>query len=163
MSAQLAPNFTLTHLAGHSVSLSDYHGRPVIIVIGGEDSAHQPKQIGQTIRSRFNAAQLPIISILDLRGVPRLVQGLVKRQIDKEYQNMVRDETASLQAAGQPVPADPARVAVMLTDWEGKVATSFGLGDINQQAVAVAVDGDGNIRGYGTGAQGGQQILALFG
>ena len=51
----------------------------------------------------------------------------------------------------------------MCPDWDGSVTKSFGLQAVDQQAVAVLVDGQGYIRGYGAGAQGGDQILALFG
>ncbi len=125
MSAQQAPNFTLTHLTGRPVSLSDYRQRPVAIIFGGRESAEQARQIGQTLRTRYTADQLPILAILHLPGVPRLVQGMVKKQLEKDYQRAVVDETAILRAAGQPVPADPSEFVIMLTDWEGKTAASF--------------------------------------
>ena len=162
MSLQQAPHFTLEHLKGRQVSLTDYRGRPVAIVVGGKDSAEQAKQIGRDLRSRYNPEQLPIISVVHLKGVPRLVQGIVKRQVEKDYPELVRDELASLQAAGRPVPPDESQVAVMLLDWDGKVAESYGLSGVDQQAVAVLIDGEGYIRGYGAGAQGGQQVLSLF-
>ena len=56
-----------------------------------------------------------------------------------------------------------ARVVIMLPDWQGQVAAAYGLGGVDRQAVAVLVDGDGLIRGYGAGAQGGEQLLALLG
>ena len=51
----------------------------------------------------------------------------------------------------------------MLPDWQGQVAGAYGLSGVDRQAVAILVDGDGQIRGYGAGAQGGEQLLALFG
>ena len=51
----------------------------------------------------------------------------------------------------------------MLPDWDGKVIASFGVSGVDRQAVAVLVDAEGAIRGYGAGAQGGEQILAAFG
>jgi hypothetical protein len=61
------------------------------------------------------------------------------------------------------VPGNPAQYIVMLPDWQGSVADSYSLQGVDRQAVAVLVDGNGYIRGYGAGAQGGDQILSLFG
>ena len=161
--AQLAPNFTLNHIAGHSVSLSDFRGRPLVLVFGGKDSSEQSRQIARTIRARYTSDQLPLMSVLDMSSVPRLVQGIAKGQLNKAYQEAVRDMTADQQAAGRPVPPDPSREIVMLPDWDGKVINSFNLTGLNQQAVAVMIDENGYIRGYGAGMQGGEQILSLFG
>lgn len=159
---QQASDFTLTHLTGRTVSLHDFRGRPVAVIFGGKDSSEQAKQMGLTLRSRYNAEQLPILSVLHLPGLPRLIHGLIKRQVEKDYQRAIIDETAMLRAAGRPVPDDPSEFVIMLPDWEGKMAASFGLSGINEQAVGVMVDGNGYIRGYGVGAQGGQQLLSLF-
>jgi len=161
--AQVAPNFTLNHVAGHSVSLGDFRGRTVVLVFGGKDSSEQSRQIARTIRSRYTSEQLPLLSVLDMSSVPRLVQGIAKGQINKAYQEAVRDMTADQQAKGLPVPPDPSREIVMLPDWDGKVVNGFNLTGLDRQAVAVLVDGNGYIRGYGAGMQGGEQILSLFG
>ena len=160
--AQLAPNFTLNHVVGHSVSLGDYRGRTVVVIFGGKDSSEQSRQIARTIRSQYSADQISILSILDMSSVPRLVQGIAKGQINKAYQEAVRDMTADQQAKGLPVPPDPSREIVMLPDWDGKVISSFNLSAVDRQAVAVLVDNNGYIRGYGAGMQGGEQILSLF-
>lgn len=162
MSAQVAPNFTLNHVVGHPVSLGDFRGRPVVLIFGGKESSEQSRQIARTIRSRYTGEQLPMVSILDMSSVPRLVQPIARGQIGKAYQEAVKDMTADQQAAGLPVPADPSREIIMLPDWNGSVIKSFGLSGLDRQAVVVLVDGEGYIRGYGAGMQGGEQILGLF-
>jgi hypothetical protein len=164
MSAQLAPNFTLEHVTGaYSVSLSDFRGRTVVLLVAGRYSGEQAEQIAQTLGRRYPPDQLPVISVLDMKGTPKLVQGLAKRDIDKVYQQAVQNATQGMQAQGQAAPADMSRVIIMLPDWQGAVSQSYGLQGVDRQAVAVLVDGNGYIRGYGAGAQGGDQILALFG
>jgi hypothetical protein len=164
MSAQLAPNFTLDHVStGHQVSLSDFRGQTVVVLFAGKDSSEQARQIGRTIGNRYAPGQLPIITVLDMRGVPRLVKGLAKGSVEKAYNEAVQDFSNDLQAKGQPVPGNPAQYIVMLPDWQGSVADSYSLQGVDRQAVAVLVDGNGYIRGYGAGAQGGDQILSLFG
>lgn len=162
MSAQLAPNFTLNHVVGHPVSLGDFRGRPVVLIFGGKDSSDQSRQIAKTIRSRYTGEQLPMMSVLDMSSVPRLVQGIAKGQVTKAYQDAVKEMSADQQAAGLPAPADPSREIIMLPDWSGTVIKSFNLSGLDRQAVVVLVDGEGYIRGYGAGMQGGEQILGLF-
>lgn len=163
MSAQMAPNFSLQHIAGRNVSLSEFQGRTIVVVFSGRDSVEQAQQIGQTIRSRYDLYALPLVSVLDMHGIPRMMQGLAKGRIQSGYEELVKTATGALQAAGKPMPADPSQAIIMLPDWDGSVTRSFGLQAVDQQAVAVLIDGNGYIRGYGAGAQGGDQILALFG
>ena len=163
MSAQMAPNFTLQHIAGRNVSMSEFQGRTTVLIFSGRDSVEQARQIGQTIRSRYDVYALPIVSVLDMSGIPRMMQGLAKGRVQSGYEEMVKVATSSLQAQGKSMPADPSQAVMMCPDWDGSVTKSFGLQAVDQQAVAVLVDGQGYIRGYGAGAQGGDQILALFG
>ncbi len=161
MAAQQAPDFTLDHVVGRPVSLADYRGRPVVITFGGRDSGEQVRQIARTIRARYGDEELPIISVLDLHGVPRPLHGLVRGRLRSVYQEAVREATSDMRAQGRPVPPDMSTGIVLLPDWDGAVTRRFGLSGVDRQAVAVLIGGDGAIRGYGRGAQGGEQILAL--
>lgn len=163
MSAQMAPNFTLQHVAGRNVTMSEFQGRTTVLIFSGRDSVDQARQMGQSIRSRYDIYALPIVSILDMHGIPRMMQGMAKGRVQSGYEEMLKVAASSLQAAGKPMPADPTQAVIMCPDWDGSVTKSFGLQAVDQQAVAVLVDGQGYIRGYGAGAQGGDQILALFG
>lgn len=163
MSAQMAPNFTLQHVTGRNVSLSEFQGRTVVMVFSGRDSVEQAQKIGQSIRARYDVYALPIISVLDMHGIPRMMQGLAKGRVQSGYDELVKIAANTLQASGKQLPADPSQVIIMLPDWDGNVTKSFGLQAVDQQAVAVLIDGNGYIRGYGAGAQGGDQVLALFG
>jgi hypothetical protein len=163
MSAQPAPNFTLNHIKGHPVSLSDFRGRTVVLIFAGRDSAEQSRQISTTLRRTYGPDQLPLIQVLDLHALPKMLQGIARGQVEKAYQEVAQEVTTSLQATGRPMPPDMSQVVIILPDWDGKVTSSFGLSGVDKQAVAVAVDGNGYIRGYGAGAQGGEQVLNLFG
>src|SRR4051812_15489530 len=99
-----APNFTLTHIVGHPVALSDFRGKPVVVVFSGRDSTDQARQISRAIRSRYDGEGLPIVSILDLSGIPKMMHGMAKGRIQSGYQEVVRDATAMIQQQGKPVP-----------------------------------------------------------
>jgi hypothetical protein len=163
MSAQMAPSFSMQHVTGRNVSLSEFQGRTFVMIFSGRDSVEQAQKIGLTIRSRYDLYALPLMSVLDLSGIPRMMQGLAKGRVQSGYEDMVKNATAALQAQGKQMPADASQAIIMCPDWDGSVTKSFGLQAVDQQAVAVLVDGQGYIRGYGAGEQGGDQILALFG
>jgi hypothetical protein len=156
-----APDFTLDHVLGHSVSLSDFSGRTVIAVFGGRDSAEQVKQAVQAIRRTYDPEQLPVLSISDLEAVPRPARIIPKQQLKKAFEEAVEDLSATLQAAGKQLSDDPGKDVIMLMDWKGEAVHGFGLSRVDQEAVAVVVDGDGRILGSGTGAQAGDEALNL--
>jgi hypothetical protein len=157
-----APDFTLDHVLGHSVSLGDFRGRTLVVVFGGRESAPQLKAGIHAIRMSRGPDDLPVIGISDLRAAPRPARILVKSQLKKAYQEAVQDETATLAAAGKPPMSDPTRDVIMLMDWSGEVVGGFGLSGVDKEAVGVVVDGDGKILGAGHGAQLGEQVLAIL-
>jgi AhpC/TSA family len=160
---ETAPDFTLDHILGHSVSLGDYRGQRVVIVFGGRESAPQIKQGISTIRRTYDPDELTIIGVSDLRAAPRPARILVKSQLKKAFEEAVRDQGADLAAAGKPPRQDPEKDVIMLMDWDGAVVDQYGVSGVDQEAAAVAVDGDGRIVGSGSGAQLGEQILASLG
>jgi hypothetical protein len=150
-----APDFTLEHVLGHEVSLSDYRGRKVAVVFGGTSSAKQLKEGILTIRRRLGADQVAVITVADLRNAPRPARRVVKGKLKKQYEEAVK-EAGALPTAGP----DPSKDIVMLVDWSGEVIDRYGL-DVNDMAVGVAIDTDGRIIGYGSGETLGDQVLAL--
>src|ERR1700761_7470318 len=103
-----APEFTLDHILGHKVSLSDYRGRKVVVTFGGRESASQIEQGISTIRKQYDPDQLTIVGVSDLRAAPRPARILVKGQIKKAYEGAVKAQDADLQAMGKPPRAEPA-------------------------------------------------------
>jgi hypothetical protein len=157
-----APDFTLDHILGHKVSLGDFRGRTVVVVFGGRESAPQLKQGIHTIRVQYHPDELPVIGVSDLRAAPRAARIVVKSQLKKAFQEAVQDETATLAETGKPPLGDPSKDVIMLMDWSGEVVDGFGLSGVDQEAVGVALDGDGRILGSGSGAQLGEQVLAIL-
>lgn len=156
-----APDFTLEHVLGHPVSMSDFSGRTVVVMFGGRDSAEQVKQGVQAIRESHDPDALPVLAISDLQAVPRPARILPKKQLKKAYEEAVQDLTSILEAQGKPAPDDPSTAVVMLMDWEGDAVKGFGVSGVEQEAVAVVVGADGKVIGAGSGPQVGEQALAL--
>jgi hypothetical protein len=157
-----APDFTLDHILGHKVSLSDFRGRRLVVVFGGRESAPQLKQGIHAIRMVYGPDELPVIGISDLQGAPRAARIVVKGQLKKAYKEAVEDETATLKAAGKPPMSDPVKDVIMLMDWSGDVVSGFGLSGVDKEAMGVVLDGSAQILGSGSGAQLGEQVLAVL-
>jgi peroxiredoxin len=159
----VAPEFTLDHILGHKVSLSDYKGKTVVVTFGGRESAPQIENGIGAIRKTYDPDQLTIIGVSDVRAAPRPARILVKNQIKKAYEGAVKAQDADLQAAGKPARETPEQDVIMLLDWDGSVTDQFGLTGVDKEAAAVVVNGEGNVVGSGTGDQLGEQVIAALG
>jgi len=158
----IAPEFTLEHILGHEVSLSNYKGERLVVTFGGRESAGQIEQGIGTIRGTYDPDQLTIIGVSDLRAAPRAARIIVKNQIKKAYEGAVKAQDADLKAAGKPSREHPEKDVIMLLDWSGGVTDQYGVTDADKEAAAVAIDASGNVIGSGTGAQLGEQIVAVL-
>jgi hypothetical protein len=146
-----APDFTLAHVLGHTVSLSEFRGRPVVVVFGSRNTTEQIKPGILAIRRDFGQDQVAVCVILDLRSVPRPARRILKGKLRKGYEEMTA-EVASQGLDGR---------INMLTDFSGEVVGAYGV-NAGEQAVAVAIDPDGQIMGYGSGDHFGSQMLQLL-
>jgi AhpC/TSA family len=158
----VAPDFTLDHIQGHSVSLSDYRGQRVVVVFGGRDSAEQIEQGISKIRQTYGPDEVTIIGVSDLRGAPRAARILVKGQLKKAFEAAVKSQEADLRAAGKDPGPDAAKDVIMLMDWSGSVVDEYGCSDVETEAAAVVVDPDGQVLGSGTGTGLGEEVLGVL-
>lgn len=163
MSTTLAPRFTAAHVAGHQVSLGDFAGRTVVVVLTNKDSADQARDIARAIRTRYTHDALPIISVADISGAPRAVRGVVRGLVKRGYTKAAEEYAADLAATGQPQPGDMARALIMVTDTDGSIVGGFGHAPLGSDAVAVVVDGNGVVVGQAVGAAAGAHVLSLLG
>lgn len=146
-----APDFTLDHVLGHQVSLSDHRGQRVVVIFGGRDTTDQVKQGLTTLRRSLGPDQLTIFTVLDLRQVPRPARMVIKGRLKKGYEDM----TSEVEAQGLGGGVN------MLVDWSGKVVDSYGI-SVEEQAISVVIDEQGRIIGYGSGDQLGEQSLSVL-
>jgi hypothetical protein len=160
MAVQHAPDFTLQHIQGHEVRLSDFRGRKVVVMFTGKDSADQAKQSTAAIRDRYGEEELPLLTVIDVSKLPKLLHRVAAQLLKKGYGDAVESARAGYAATGRPFPTDPSTVVVMLPDYDGSVTRSFGAGDVNSSAHAVLVDEEGLVVGTGSGPDAGRQILA---
>jgi len=158
---QQAPEFTLEHVEGHPVSLSDFRGRTVVVAFSSKDNTDQIAQGIETLRTQFDPESLPVIAIADLRGVPRPARMIAKKKLKGAYDEAVQKAIAQHESAGL-APRPGHELVVMLPDWGGDVAPGFGIPDVDQEAAMVLVDKEGRVRGVARGAGCGQEVIGMF-
>lgn len=159
---RLAPDFTLEHVAGgRRVSLRDYRGRPVALLVGGRRGSLQAERIARTVAAEYPPDRLPILIVLHLPGVPRPTRWLIRGLARQRHEADLRELAAHYAAQGQAPPGGPAGGLAMLLEREGRVAPAYGLPAVDHQAAAVAIDAAGQVLGVGLGADASRQLLAL--
>jgi len=161
VNAQAIPQFTLEHIEGHAVSLSDFRGQTVVVAVSDKNTADEMVHGIDALRSHYDPDQLQILAVADMGGIPRPARMIAKKQMKKGFAEAVEKESGRLQAAGKPVPP-ASQLVVMLPDWDGVVANSFGISDTDQASAFILIDADGNVRGYGRGTEAAKQIMELF-
>ncbi len=97
--------------------------------------------------------QVLVVSVADMRIVPRLLRGTARRIIKNAYQE-----------ASQQVPAgqDPADHIIILADWSGALFKAYQVPPTSRQVALVLVDQTKAIAGNYLGAQPEQAALALL-
>ncbi len=156
-----APAFALDVIGGtRKMSLADFTGRPLVLLFNSPKTAEQANAINFRLRSRQpDHRALPIITVVDLRSVPRPFRGIARGSMEKSYNEAVAAARRDFAAQGTQPPADMTEVVCIAPDWDGKVTAAYGVGDLNQDAVAVLVGSDGAIIGQGRGAEAAEKLL----
>ena len=114
-------------------------GRPALLVFLWQDSLPQSEVINRAVRDRYpKASQVLVMNVADLRGIPRLVRGIVENEMRKVFK-----ETA----AKLPKGINPVEYVILLPDWKGETVKALGLGDVHETPAVAVIDGDGNIYG----------------
>jgi hypothetical protein len=154
-----APDFTLEHIAGQRMSLSEFVGtKPVVLVFAGKPVAEQAEAINKVIGGVL-LDDVQLISVMHVAGVPRMARPLAKRSLRKTFEMAAKDAEADRRARGMPM-GDPARTIVMLLDWEGAVSELYGVSDPNREAMAILVGREGDIQAQAAGPEAGRRILS---
>jgi hypothetical protein len=84
-----APNLTLQDVNGSDVSLAQFRGKPTVIAIAGKDSARQASEVTEEITVRLHD-NVQLICVMDLRKMPRMVRGMSKKPLARNYNDAVK-------------------------------------------------------------------------
>jgi hypothetical protein len=116
-------DFELEDTDGRRRRLSEFRGRPVVLVVAGRETGEAAARFGAALAPGLTRNDAVIITVADAAGVPRLVRGLTR--------GMVRSglERAQRQAAREvpDLPADAWERFTLFLDWDGRALAALGL------------------------------------
>lgn len=113
-----APEFSLLDQHNKPYNVRQDEGKIIILLASDKKGSEQNKAWVESIEKKYKDS-IPIIGIADIRGVPRVLNFLVKREF--------RDKPVGI-----------------LLDWNGDVFTSYGFGE--NAANIVLIDKKGFVR-----------------
>jgi hypothetical protein len=150
----VAPDLTLTAIgSGRKVSL----GRPGVALVAlclAQETQKDADAIELAVRARWASAQdVLFVHVIDLRKVPGLFRPIAEGMMAGEYKKEV-EKLPDYQALS------PDDYVVILPDWEGAVATAFGIEDPAQVVGAGVISKDGALIGAISGPDG-TAVIAL--
>jgi hypothetical protein len=124
------PSITLTAAGSGRRLVLDRLDVPAVLFFLWRDTLHLAEPVNLAVRRRYPlASQLLVANLADLRGVPRLIHGLVSREMEKGYHDI---------AARLPAHLDPADYVLIVPDWKGHTVRAVGLpGPLRHPALAV--------------------------
>ncbi|RUA15928.1 MAG: hypothetical protein DSY55_05180 [Clostridia bacterium] len=149
---QPAPEITLEAVeSGRVITPHSPDARYLALVFQSQKTARALADVQDTVRAKHPAADdVRIVSVVDLREVPRMFRGMAKSALKRAYES-----------AGAHLPEGwaPQDYVVILPDWKGEFFDAFGLKDANEEAAAVVIDAQGRVLGSHQGAGLGQFVL----
>lgn len=136
-----APDFKLRAIpTKRKVLIPSDIGVPMLLVFMGAQTATQLEDVVKNVRlQQPDPAQLLVVNVVDLRGVPKLLKKTAETVIRASYD----------QAAAQlPEEFDPIEHLILIPDWKGKIFKAFGVKDANSNLAIVALNGEGQVIGH---------------
>jgi len=149
-----APPFSgKAQVSQRSISLGSAPGE-LLLIFHGYQTAPVTARIIRAVREVYpDPNQVLVVSVADMRVVPRLLRGTAKGFIKKAY----------LEASRQvPAGQDPADHIIILADWTGALFKAYRVPATSQQVALVLVDKSKAIAGSCFGAQPEQAALSLL-
>ena len=141
-----------------TVSFADFRGRRSVLLLANQHTGKAVRQLAADLRQAPETADVPVIQVAHLVGVPRLIRRLATKDIKHAYATQRDELRAALVAKGRPA-TDVATLFGFGLDWNGEVTTSLGYSADDTEPLVVVVDencrvvatghGLGTLRGLG--------------
>ncbi len=152
---QPAPKFKMKAIgSGREISAEALAGHVSVLIFVNQDTQRDGRGIIKAIREKYpSAAEVLIVTVVDLSPVPIILKGMAENLLKESYQ-----KSAARLAEG----SDPAAYVVILPDWKGELLKTFGVKAVNKQPAFVVIDGTGLIAGAYQGDDPGAAAAALL-
>lgn len=140
-----APDRSLTSVvSGRTIRLAE-PGATVVLIFTNQATAERATALRLALRERFpDPATVVIASVVDMRGVPRLLRKVAEGMLANRYHEL---------AAALGPGKDPAQYLVMCPDWEGELAKALGVGDTASEVGLAVIDPSGAVVGTYAGPE----------
>lgn len=117
--------------------LSDYSGRPVLLLFVDYNTARSTRDVVVSLRRRYSDFdRLAIAVVVDLHIIPKPLRGTAKRIMETAYHG-----------AADEIPAgfNPADHLILLPDWSGDILRAYGIDDVSHQIHMILISPNGTI------------------
>jgi hypothetical protein len=132
-------HITLGTPDGSTLAFAEYRGRRAVLVLGNQQTGKLVREIAARVHRDPAMADVPVIQVAHLVGVPRLFKRLAERDI-RQGLAAQRDSLCSLLAArGQPSD-DADRLVTLGLDWDGQVTTALGFSAADASPLVAVID-----------------------
>jgi hypothetical protein len=130
---------TLPTTTGEALAFADYRGRRAALLLGNQRTRALVPEIAHAVHAGALAADVPILQVAHLVGVPRVLRRIAERDTRRGLEAQRRAAREQRAARGLP-PDDVARLVVLGLDWEGRVTTPLGFSSADRTPLAAVID-----------------------
>jgi hypothetical protein len=130
-------------------------GVPAMYTCVARETADQPAPVARAVREAYpSAEQVLVMSVADLRKIPKLLKPIVDQLMKSNYKNAVDN-------------LQPGRTAedhvLILPDYDGEFLGPLGIADLTKQIAVVVADAAGNVAGVYQGDEPAEAALKMMG
>jgi len=127
---------TLPSPTGTPLVFADYRGARAILLLGNQKTTDVVPAMVRQLQADPTTAEIPILQVAHLVGVPRVVRRVPERETRKRlaalHAEMTRDRGLTAE--------DAQRLLALGLDWEGEVTNQFGFSSSETHPVAAVLD-----------------------
>ncbi|MFC1879353.1 hypothetical protein ACFLZW_05520 [Chloroflexota bacterium] len=156
MTVKKMPPITITAAGSRGKIPLHKLGRPVVLLFLWQETEALADGVRDMVRAKYpQPAQVLIVNLADLRGIPRLLRRMVEPEMAKGYKRTVAKLPAGTERPHEHV--------IILPDWKGEVAQAVGAADTHETPAVAVMDADAAIIGLYQGfdlAEAAMELLA---
>jgi hypothetical protein len=127
---------TLPSPMGAPLLFADYRTAHAILLLSNQRTSAVVRAIVRQLQADPRTADVPILQVAHLVGVPRAV----RRMAEREIRSMLISQYAELSRDRGMAVEDARRLLALGLDWEGQVTKQFGFTSTDAQPVTAILD-----------------------
>jgi hypothetical protein len=136
-------DFELEDFAGTRRRLSEFRGRPVVLVVAGRVSGEAAGRFAAALAPRLAESEAMVVSVADTSSVPRLVRGVARSAIRSGIERVQREAAREW----PDLPPDAWERFLFLLDWDGAALDRLALRGQTHRFHVLVLDRQGQEQG----------------